>query len=113
MLSELDRNNELDFQKIKYDADMLERENRDVVKALLDQVIITTNSGKPIKPKTLGQRSYIEKIMKNDIVFGMGPAGTGKTYLAVAMAVRAFKNNEVNRIILTRPAVEALSLIHI
>lgn len=107
MLSELDRNNELDFQKIKYDADMLERENRDVVKALLDQVIITTNSGKPIKPKTLGQRSYIEKIMKNDIVFGMGPAGTGKTYLAVAMAVRAFKNNEVNRIILTRPAVEA------
>lgn len=86
---------------------MLERENKDVVKALLDQVIVTTVAGKPIKPKTLGQKSYIEKILSNDIVFGIGPAGTGKTYLAVAMAVRAFKNNEVNRIILTRPAVEA------
>ena len=107
LLDELKRNGKLDFQKIKYDADMLERENKDVVKALLDQVIVTTAAGKPIKPKTLGQKSYIEKILSNDIVFGIGPAGTGKTYLAVAMAVRAFKNNEVNRIILTRPAVEA------
>lgn len=86
---------------------MLERENKDVVKALLDEVIVTTVAGKPIKPKTLGQKAYIEKIASNDVVFGIGPAGTGKTYLAVAMAVRAFKNNEVNRIILTRPAVEA------
>ena len=107
LLSELKRDEELDFQRLKYDSDMLERENKDVVKALLDHVIVTTAAGKPIKPKTLGQKSYIEKILANDVVFGIGPAGTGKTYLAVAMAVRAFKNNEVNRIILTRPAVEA------
>lgn len=86
---------------------MLERENKDVIKQALDDAIITTASGKPIKAKTLGQQSYIEKIKNNDIVFGIGPAGTGKTYLAVAMAVRSFKQGEVNRIILTRPAVEA------
>lgn len=107
LLDEIKRNDRLDFQRLKYDADMLERENKDVVKALLDEVIVTTAAGKPIKAKTLGQKAYIEKISSNDVVFGIGPAGTGKTYLAVAMAVRAFKNNEVNRIILTRPAVEA------
>lgn len=69
--------------------------------------VAITASGKPIKSKTLGQKSYIEAIRKNTITFGIGPAGTGKTYLAVAMAVKAFKNKEVNRIILTRPAVEA------
>lgn len=107
LLEEIKRSGDLDFQKIKYDADMLERENRDVVKGLLNEVIVTTSVGKPIKPKTLGQKAYVAKILENDIVFGIGPAGTGKTYLAVAMAVRAFKNNEINRIILTRPAVEA------
>lgn len=108
LLSEIDKNKDLDFQKIKYFADMLERENKTVVKAMLDQTIIVTRAdGKPIKAKTLGQKAYIDKIINNDIVFGIGPAGTGKTYLAVAMAVRAFKNNEVDRIILTRPAVEA------
>ena len=86
---------------------MLVRENKDVIKSSLDQVIVTTANGKPIKPKTLGQKSYVSMIENNDVVFGIGPAGTGKTYLAVAMAIRAFKNNEVNRIILTRPAVEA------
>lgn len=86
---------------------MLERENKDVIKGLLSDVIVTRADGKPIKPKTLGQKSYIEKIRNNDVVFGIGPAGTGKTYLAVAMAVRAFKAGEVDRIILTRPAVEA------
>lgn len=86
---------------------MLERENKDVVRALLDEVIVTTAQGKPIKPKTLGQKSYVDKVLNNDIVFGIGPAGTGKTYLAVALAIRAFKKGEVNRIILTRPAVEA------
>lgn len=86
---------------------MLERENKDVIKQALDDAIITTATGKPIKPKTLGQQAYIEKIKNNDVVFGIGPAGTGKTYLAVAMAVRSFKQGEVNRIILTRPAVEA------
>ena len=69
--------------------------------------VAITASGKPIKSKTLGQKAYIDAIRKNTITFGIGPAGTGKTYLAVAMAVKAFKNKEVNRIILTRPAVEA------
>ena len=107
LLEEIKRSGDLDFQKIKYDADMLERENKDVVKGLLNEVIVTNSACKPIKPKTLGQKAYVAKILENDIVFGIGPAGTGKTYLAVAMAVRAFKNNEINRIILTRPAVEA------
>lgn len=73
----------------------------------LNDTIITTARGKGIKCKTLGQRKYIDAISENEIVFGIGPAGTGKTYLAMAMAVKAFKNKEVNRIILTRPAVEA------
>jgi phosphate starvation-inducible PhoH-like protein len=72
-----------------------------------DDVVISTARGKVIKCKTLGQKDYINAIRKNDIVFGIGPAGTGKTYLAMAMAIKAFKNREVNRIILTRPAVEA------
>ena len=70
-------------------------------------IICFTHKGKPLKPKTLGQRLYVESIRKRDIVFGIGPAGTGKTYIAVAMAVNAFKNKEVQKIILTRPAVEA------
>ena len=107
LLTLISKGESLDFQKIKYHADMLERENKDVIKGLLGDVIVTRDDGKPIKPKTLGQRSYIEKIRNNDVVFGIGPAGTGKTYLAVAMAVRAFKAGEVDRIILTRPAVEA------
>ena len=69
--------------------------------------VCITAKGKPVKSKTLGQKSYVEAIRKNTITFGIGPAGTGKTYLAVAMAVKAFKNKEVTRIILTRPAVEA------
>lgn len=72
-----------------------------------DHAIIYSSSGKVIRPKTLGQKRYIEAIEKNNVTFGIGPAGTGKTYLAVAMAVKAFKNKEVARIILTRPAVEA------
>lgn len=70
-------------------------------------VICFTHKGKPLKPKTLGQKEYVESIRKQDIVFGIGPAGTGKTYIAVAMAVNAFKNKEVQKIILARPAVEA------
>ena len=69
--------------------------------------ICHTINGKPIKPKTLGQKQYVDQIREKMIVFGMGPAGTGKTYLAMAMAITAFKNNEVGRIILTRPAIEA------
>lgn len=70
-------------------------------------IICHTLQGKPIKPKTLGQKKYVDAIRKQMIVFGLGPAGTGKTYLAMAMAITAFKNNEVGRIILTRPAIEA------
>lgn len=73
----------------------------------MSDCICITSSGKPIKAKTFGQRKYIEAIKNNTVIFGIGPAGTGKTYLAVAMAVKAFKEKEVNRIILTRPAVEA------
>lgn len=70
-------------------------------------IICFTHKGKPLKPKTLGQRLYVDNIRKKDVVFGIGPAGTGKTYIAVAMAVNSFKNKEVQKIILTRPAVEA------
>ena len=69
--------------------------------------VCRTIAGKPIKPKTLGQKNYVDQIRDKMIVFGIGPAGTGKTYLAMAMAIQAFKNNEVNKIILTRPAIEA------
>ena len=77
------------------------------VETLATDCICITAKGKPVKSKTLGQKNYIEAIKNNTIVLGVGPAGTGKTYLAVAMAVRAFRAHEVNRIILTRPAVEA------
>ncbi|MCC8126141.1 MAG: PhoH family protein [Clostridiales bacterium] len=74
----------------------------------IDQdIICRTVNGKPVKPKTLGQKEYVDMIRKKMIVFGIGPAGTGKTYLAMAMAIQAFKSGEVNRIILTRPAIEA------
>ena len=77
------------------------------VERIYDDAICLTINGRPVKPKTLGQKKYIDLIRDNTIVFGIGPAGTGKTYLAMAMAITAFKNNEVNRIILTRPAIEA------
>lgn len=79
----------------------------DAITDIDKDVVARTATGKPIKPKTLGQKNYIDEIRKKMIVFGIGPAGTGKTYLAMAMAIQAFKNNEVNRIILTRPAIEA------
>ena len=79
----------------------------DMIEELMSDVICISHKGKQIKCKTLGQKRYVQAIAKHDIVFGIGPAGTGKTYLAMAMAVAAFKNKEVSRIILTRPAVEA------
>lgn len=80
----------------------------DSVLADMDKYLIChTVSGKPVKPKTLGQKNYVDAIRSNDIVFGLGPAGTGKTYLAMAMAITAFQRDEVSRIILTRPAIEA------
>ena len=77
------------------------------VGTIYDDCICLTINGRPVKPKTLGQKKYVDMIRNNTITFGIGPAGTGKTYLAMAMAITAFKNNEVNRIIMTRPAIEA------
>lgn len=83
-------------------------EDKESSLAVIDNDIIShTISGKPIKPKTIGQKEYVDKIRKKMITFGIGPAGTGKTYLAMAMAITAFRNDEVNKIILTRPAIEA------
>lgn len=97
----------LDKHNIRYSIKLLLEGQGEYMKELLKEVVCVTASGKSIKPKTLGQKRYLDSIKKNDIVFGIGPAGTGKTYLAMAMAVQSFKNKEVNRIILTRPAVEA------
>lgn len=96
----------LDKQSITYSLGLLLEGSERKIKELED-VIVLTKKGNPVQPKTLGQKEYVDLIRNNDITFGIGPAGTGKTYLAVAMAVRAFKNDEVSRIILTRPAVEA------
>ena len=101
------RGNEIDTQRVNYVIDM-EKINQINALAEMDlECICHTINGKPIKPKTLGQKEYVDAIKKNMIVFGLGPAGTGKTYLAMAMAITAFKNEEVSRIILTRPAIEA------
>lgn len=94
-------------QDVGYTIDMVLQGEEDKMSEILDEVVVVASSGKIIKPKTLGQKRYVDAIKNNDIVFGIGPAGTGKTYLAMALAVKAFKNKEVNRIILTRPAVEA------
>lgn len=101
------RGNEITEQNVNY-ALSLCFENKDSAIVDIDQDLIChTINGKQIKPKTLGQKNYVDLIRKKMIVFGVGPAGTGKTYLAMAMAITAFKNDEVNRIILTRPAIEA------
>ena len=101
------RGNQIQEQNVDYAIAMSMEEKEDILLTVDGDLICHTISGKPIKPKTLGQKEYADAIRKNMIVFGMGPAGTGKTYLAMAMAITAFKNNEVERIILTRPAIEA------
>ena len=93
--------------RIRYAIDIAKDGNADMIKEIMGDVVALTNRGKQIKCKTLGQKKYIQALKSHELVFGVGPAGTGKTYLAVAMAVVAFKNKEVERIILTRPAVEA------
>jgi len=93
--------------EIRYSLKMLAQNKEINLVSIFQEAIYVSDRGKPIRPKTLGQRRYIEAIQKHDIVFGIGPAGTGKTYLAVAMAVSSLLNKEVVRIILTRPAIEA------
>lgn len=99
--------NEITDQDLDYLLSNLEKMKQENISKIKNYVICYNSKGKPLKPKTVNQRNYVEMINKNDIVFGIGPAGTGKTYLAMAMAINAFRNNEVDRIILTRPAVEA------
>ena len=101
------RGNEITEQNVDYAIAMaIENKNNALLEVDAD-LICHTMLGKPVKPKTLGQKQYVDAIRKNMITFGIGPAGTGKTYLAMAMAITAFKNEEVSRIILTRPAIEA------
>ncbi len=94
-------------QKIYYCMEMVGVGDEKKLEKLADDIVCITSKGKPIKPKTLGQKNYCEAMKKNTVTFSVGPAGTGKTYLAVAHAVKAFKAGDISRIILTRPAVEA------
>lgn len=97
----------LDEQSVRYCISLAATDETDKMKEMTSDFIAVTEKGKPVRPKTLGQKEYIRAIAANSITFGVGPAGTGKTYLAVAMAVKAFKAREITRIVLTRPAVEA------
>ena len=94
-------------QNVRYIINLVKAGNEEHINDIARDVLCVTAKGKPIKPKTLGQKRYVDAIKKNTITLGIGPAGTGKTYLAVAAAVAAFRDKQVNRIILTRPAVEA------
>ena len=97
----------IDEQKVRYLIDLVSSGNEDKICEMAKDVVCITAKGRPVKAKTLGQQRYMKAILKNTITIGVGPAGTGKTYLAVAAAVAAFREKAVNRIILTRPAVEA------
>ncbi len=101
------RGNTITQQQVMYSVEMHEENINDSLIVADESLICHTMNGKPVKPKTLGQKAYVDAIRNNMIVFGLGPAGTGKTYLAMAMAITAFKKEEVSRIILTRPAIEA------
>ncbi len=103
----LNKGEQLNEQNIHYVISMVNEGSDKKLSKLMADCICITSRGKPVKAKTLGQEAYVKAIRENTVVFGIGPAGTGKTYLAVAMAVKAFKAKEVSRIILTRPAVEA------
>ncbi|MDR2531336.1 MAG: PhoH family protein [Oscillospiraceae bacterium] len=103
----LERGEAVSEQTVRYVVSLADEGDTQEIAELAKDCVCITFTGKPVKPKTLGQKKYAEGIRKNTVTLGVGPAGTGKTYLAVALAVRAFKNKEVQRIILTRPAVEA------
>ncbi|MBQ8872338.1 MAG: PhoH family protein, partial [Clostridia bacterium] len=97
----------IDIGRVNYLCDCAKADKLEEIDQLLNDVVAITSRGKPIKSKTVGQKKYVDLMKKNTITFGVGPAGTGKTYLAVALAVNAFKAKQVEKIILTRPAVEA------
>ena len=107
MLYLIKKGETINEQSIRYVSSLVDEGESEQAVKLADGGICVTSGGKVVKAKTLGQKNYVKAIEKNTIVMGVGPAGTGKTYLAVAMAVKAFKAHEVNKIILTRPAVEA------
>ena len=107
LLSMVNRGEALSEQNVRYCISLVNEGSEGKLQTLSRDCICITSKGKPVKPKTLGQKNYCTAIKKNTITLGVGPAGTGKTYLAVAMAVTAFRAQEVNRIVLTRPAVEA------
>lgn len=107
LLDNVEDGGSIDKGKVRYLIELVKEGEVDYFGEFIGNVICTTYKGKQIKSKTLGQSRYVRAMRKNDIVFGIGPAGTGKTYLSMAMAVNAFKNKEISRIILTRPAVEA------
>ena len=98
---------EIDARRVNYLIDLEQKGESFDAREQVNDVICYTHRGKPLRPKTKGQKRYIDTIRRNDMVFGIGPAGTGKTYLACALAANALKNKEVERIILARPAVEA------
>ena len=107
MLTLIANKTPLEEQTVRYCISLARSGEDGKISELTGDFIAITTKGRPVRPKTLGQKRYLEAIGKNSITFGVGPAGTGKTYLAVAMAVKAFKAHEISRIILTRPAVEA------
>lgn len=103
----INKGESLSDQNVRYVLSLVHEGNEDKISSMTTDSICISSKGRPVKAKTLGQKKYVEAIKNNTITLGVGPAGTGKTYLAVAMAVTAFRQKEVNRIILTRPAVEA------
>ena len=107
LLAMIAKDGTLSEQNVRYVITLVEQGSEQSMVQMNNSCIAVTVKGKPVKPKTLGQKKYTDAIQNNTITFGIGPAGTGKTYLAVAMAVRAFRDEQVSRIILTRPAVEA------
>ena len=107
MLTLSSRGEALGEQNVRYIIDMVRTGKEEQISELAGDVLCISAKGRPVKPKTLGQKEYIQSVLKNTVTIGVGPAGTGKTYLAVAAAVQAFREKQVNRIILTRPAVEA------